>query len=108
MAHQVLEALGDGTRQAILDLLLDGPRSVAQLSEHLPVSRPAVSQHLRVLAEADLVRYTTQGTRHLYHVHPEGLAQLRAYVEQFWARAMAAFEARASEGRADPRTKEKR
>lgn len=97
-ANPVLEALGDRTRQAILDVLLDGPRSVGQLSERLPVSRPAVSQHLRVLADAGLVRYTTRGTRHVYHVHPEGLAELRAYVEQFWARALAGFEARATEG----------
>lgn len=94
--NHALEALGDRTRQAIVDLLLDGPRSVGELSERLPVSRPAVSQHLRVLAEARLVRYTTEGTRHLYRVHPEGLAELRAYVEQFWARALASFEARAA------------
>ncbi|HEX6208954.1 MAG TPA: metalloregulator ArsR/SmtB family transcription factor [Actinomycetota bacterium] len=108
MANQVLEALGDGTRQAILDILLDGPRSVAQLSERLPVSRPAVSQHLRILARAGLVGYTTRGTRHLYHVHPEGLAELRAYVEQFWARALAAFEARAAdEGSSEEDRKER-
>jgi len=95
--NHVLEALGDRTRQAILDILLDGPRSVGELSDRLPVSRPAVSQHLRVLAEAGLVRYTTEGTRHLYRVHPEGLAELRAFVEQFWARALAAFEARAAD-----------
>ncbi|HEX6263261.1 MAG TPA: metalloregulator ArsR/SmtB family transcription factor [Actinomycetota bacterium] len=107
-ANQVLEALGDRTRQAILDILLDGPRSVAQLSERLPVSRPAVSQHLRVLAQAGLVGYTTRGTRHLYHVHPEGLAELRAYVEQFWARALAAFEAAAEQGFSEERKERSR
>ena len=94
----VLEALGEGTRREIVDLLADRPRSVAEIAERVPVSRPAVSQHLKVLADASLVGYRTDGTRHVYHLKPEGLAELRAFVEQFWARALAGFAAHA-EGR---------
>lgn len=93
----VLAALGDETRRAILDRLLEGPRAVGEIARDLPVSRPAVSQHLRVLGEAGLVRHTVAGTRHLYRVDPRGMAELRAYVEQFWERALAAFERRAGE-----------
>ena len=91
-AAEVLDALGDPTRRAVLELLRDGPRAVVDIASELPVSRPAVSQHLRVLKGAGLVTERTHGTRHLYRVDPDGLAQLRAWVEGFWDDALAAFK----------------
>src|SRR6188472_3495777 len=90
-ASELLSALGDPTRQAILDLLLEGPQPVGQLAALLPVSRPAVSQHLKVLKEVGLVVDHQEGTRRVYRVDPAGLAPLRAYLEQFWQKAMVAF-----------------
>src|SRR3990170_4656688 len=102
MAHQaqaakVLDALGDPTRRAILELVRDGPRPVGEIARQLPVSRPAVSQHLRVLKGAGLVRDRQEGTRRLYGVDAEGLAALRAYLERFWDTALAAFKETADE-----------
>ena len=88
-----LEALADSTRRAIVDLLRERPRSVTELAMQLPVSRPAVSQHLAVLARARLVRHRKEGTRHVYRPDPEGLAPLRAYVERLWDDVLAAFAA---------------
>ncbi|WP_238012353.1 metalloregulator ArsR/SmtB family transcription factor [Dactylosporangium sp. AC04546] len=90
----MLTALGDPTRQAILDRLADGPLAVGELAEVLPVSRPAVSQHLKVLKEAGLVTDRQHGTRRLYQADPEAIAALRAHLDGFWARSMAAFEQR--------------
>ena len=90
-APAILTALGDPTRQAILDLLLDGPQPVGELAARLPVSRPAVSQHLKVLKEVGLVVDHQEGTRRVYRVDPAGLAPLRAYLERFWQKAMVAF-----------------
>jgi DNA-binding transcriptional ArsR family regulator len=87
----VMTALGDPTRQAILDRLSDGPRAVGELASELPVSRPAVSQHLKVLKDVGLVRDRRDGTRRLYQVDPAGLAVLRTYLDQFWERSLAAF-----------------
>ena len=99
-AHAILTALGDPTRQAILDLLLDGPQPVGELAARLPVSRPAVSQHLRVLREAGLVADRKEGTRRLYELAPEGLTELRDWVDTFWSEALARFKAEAErEGR---------
>lgn len=95
-----LDALGDGTRRAILDLVREGPSSVGELAARLPVSRPAVSQHLRVLEDAGLVGHTRVGTRHVYTLHRDGLDGLRAWVEGFWDDALARFAA-AAEHRAD-------
>ena len=86
------EALGDGTRRAIFERLAKGPRSVGELAEELPVSRPAVSQHLRVLKDAGLVFDRPVGTRRLYQLDPDGVGALRAYVDQFWNQALAAFK----------------
>jgi DNA-binding transcriptional ArsR family regulator len=86
-------ALGDPTRKAIFELLVDRPRPVGELAGELPVSRPAVSQHLRVLKQAGLVVDQPAGTRRIYHVHPDGLAALRADLERFWGRALAAYQA---------------
>jgi DNA-binding transcriptional ArsR family regulator len=86
------EALGDGTRRAIFESLAKGPRSVGELAGELPVSRPAVSQHLRVLKDAGLVFDRPVGTRRLYQLDPDGVGALRAYVDQFWNQALAAFK----------------
>src|SRR5690348_4069272 len=88
-------ALGDPTRRAVFERLARGPRSVGDIARGLPVSRPAVSQHLRVLKRAGLVRDRAQGTQRLYSVNPEGVAALRDYLDQFWNRALAAFKAAA-------------
>jgi DNA-binding transcriptional ArsR family regulator len=92
---QVLDALGDGTRRAILDLLAGRPRAVGELAAELPVTRPAVSLHLRVLRDAGLVTSTAAGTQRIYRLDPDGLALLRTYLELTWARALAGFAATA-------------
>ncbi len=94
---EVLDALGDPTRRAVLELLRDGPRAVVDIADELPVSRPAVSQHLRVLKGAGLVSERKEGTRRLYRVEPDALAALRAYLESFWNDALAAFKAAAEQ-----------
>ena len=86
-----LDALGDPTRRAIVELLAAGPTPVGRLADQLPVSRPAVSQHLRVLKDAGLVRADAVGTRRLYRLEARGLAELRAYLDRFWTTAMAAY-----------------
>ena len=92
-----LDALADPTRRDIYDKLRERPRSVGELAADLPVSRPAVSQHLKVLVEARLVRYRRQGTRHVYRPDPAGLEPLREYVESLWDDVLEAF-ARAEDG----------
>jgi len=96
-AQAMLTALGDPTRQAILDQLSDGPRAVGELAAMLPVSRPAVSQHLRVLKDVGLVLDEQQGTRRLYRVDPDGLELLRRHLDDFWKRSLGAFERRTRE-----------
>ena len=86
-----LDALADGTRRAVFEQLRDGPLSVGDVAARLPVSRPAVSQHLRVLKEAGLVSDQRSGTRRLYRVEPDAVAELRDYLDEFWDRALAAF-----------------
>jgi DNA-binding transcriptional ArsR family regulator len=88
----VWTALGDPTRKAIFELLADRPRPVGELASELPVSRPAVSQHLRVLKEAGLVVDHAVGTRRVYRVDPDGLAALRADLERFWGKALAGYK----------------
>lgn len=87
-----IAALGDPTRRSIFELLGDGPRSVGQLAQGLPVSRPAVSQHLKVLKDAGLVSESRAGTRRVYRVEPEAVAELRSYFDDFWTQALAAFK----------------
>jgi DNA-binding transcriptional ArsR family regulator len=89
---KALTALGDPTRRAIFEQLRTGPRSVGELARSLPVSRPAVSQHLRVLRAAGLVSDRKDGTRRLYRVAPEGVAELRDYVNGFWDEVLAQFK----------------
>ena len=90
-----MDALGDGTRRLILERLRSGPRAVGELAAELPVSRPAVSQHLRVLKEEGLVTERRNGTRHLYIVDIDGLAEVRDYLDSFWTDVLAAFQAAA-------------
>ena len=90
-AETTLTALADGTRRAVFESLRAGPRSVGAIAAGLPVSRPAVSQHLRVLAEAGLVTVTADGTRRLYAIDPDGLVGLRAWVEGLWTESLARF-----------------
>jgi DNA-binding transcriptional ArsR family regulator len=93
-------ALADPTRREIFERLARRPRPVGELADELPVSRPAVSQHLRVLREAGLVVARKDGSRRLYSVDPRALDGMRSYLERFWSDALAAFEdaARAKEG----------
>jgi DNA-binding transcriptional ArsR family regulator len=86
-----MAALGDSTRRAVFEHLGAGPRAVGELARDLPVSRPAVSQHLKVLKNAGLVLDRRDGTRRLYQLDPGGLGELRAYFDRFWNRALAAF-----------------
>lgn len=88
-------ALGDATRRQVFERLARRPMAVGELAELLPVSRPAVSQHLKVLKEAGLVLDEAQGTRRVYRVDPEGIEAMRNYLDRFWDRALAAFKAAA-------------
>jgi DNA-binding transcriptional ArsR family regulator len=85
------DALGDPNRRAIVELLRAGDRSVQQLADELPISRPAVSRHLRLLKEAGLVTDRAEGTRRLYRLHDEGISAVRDYLEQVWGDAAARF-----------------
>jgi DNA-binding transcriptional ArsR family regulator len=87
-----MDALGDPTRRAVFDRLREGPRSVGEVADGLPVSRPAVSQHLRVLREAGLVAERRVGTKRIYELAPGGLVELRAYFDQFWSQALDAYK----------------
>jgi DNA-binding transcriptional ArsR family regulator len=86
-----MDALGDATRRRIFELLQGGPRAVGDLAGELPVSRPAVSQHLRVLKQAGLVVERKEGTRRIYRLDPNGLGEVRAYFDRFWETALASF-----------------
>jgi DNA-binding transcriptional ArsR family regulator len=94
MAYQMdgLAALGDPTRRAIFERLADSPRAVGELARELPVSRPAVSQHLKVLKGAGLVTDRTAGNRRIYQLDPDGIGALRAYLDRFWNRSLTAFK----------------
>ena len=89
-----LNALGDATRRAILAKLITGPISVGELAEKFTVSRPAISQHLRILKHAKLVLDRADGNRRIYELNPEGFASLREYFDQFWTTALRAFKQR--------------
>jgi DNA-binding transcriptional ArsR family regulator len=90
-----MDALGDPTRRAIFEQLSEGPRAVGEIAGELPVSRPAVSQHLRVLKEAGLVAERRDGTKRIYRLDPDGLAAVRDYFDRFWDAALAEFKAAA-------------
>jgi DNA-binding transcriptional ArsR family regulator len=93
---EALTALGDPTRRAIFECLARGPKAVGQLASELPVSRPAVSQHLRVLKEAGLVAGRASGTRRIYQIQPQGVQAIHAYLDQMWGQALASFQAAAT------------
>lgn len=92
-ASLALAALGDPTRRAIFERLSDRPSAVGDLAGRLPVTRSAVSQHLRVLKEAGLVRETAEGTRRIYRIDPRGIAAMRDWLDAHWAAALDAFKA---------------
>ena len=94
MAYEsALSALGDATRRAVFEQLRRGPASVGEIADRLPVSRPAVSQHLKVLKEAALVVDEADGTRRVYAVDPRGLAEIRSWLDRFWDQSLRAFKA---------------
>jgi DNA-binding transcriptional ArsR family regulator len=100
-----MSALGDGTRRAIFEHLAERPWAVGELADELPVSRSAVSQHLKVLKDAGLLVDRQVGTRRLYQVDPKALADLRAYFDAFWDQALAAFRDVAEQAAQSPRTR---
>jgi DNA-binding transcriptional ArsR family regulator len=91
-AATVLDALGDKTRRSIFEKLADGPIAVGALADQLPISRPAVSQHLRVLKDAELVVESVAGTRRLYRINQVGLMAVREYLDRFWVQTLAGFK----------------
>jgi DNA-binding transcriptional ArsR family regulator len=102
---QAWSALGDPTRHAIFERLAERPRAVGELAGDLPVSRPAVSQHLKVLKEAGLVRDRREGNRRIYQLDPAGVGALRAQLEQFWSKALTAYKSAVEED-VEPDTEE--
>ena len=97
----MLGALSDPTRQTVLDLLRQRPSTVGELASRLPVSRPAVSQHLQVLKSAGLVEEERRGTRHYFRLNPRSLAELRAHIDSMWRDALTAFAEFANKETAD-------
>src|SRR5690349_3184766 len=91
--ERVFAALHDPTRRAVLERLRTGPKPVGEIARGLPVTRPAVSQHLKVLKEAGLVDDRSEGTRRIYQIDPKGLGAMRAWLDQFWDAALTAFAA---------------
>src|SRR5882724_7615623 len=96
MAYQsAFTALSDPTRRSVFERLIDGAQPVGQIARGMPVSRPAVSQHLKILKEAGLVADRSEGTRRIYYIDPQGLANLRQWLDQFWDEALGSFQAEA-------------
>ena len=102
---RLISALADPTRRAVLEKLKDGPRPVGEIAQGLPVTRPAVSQHLKVLKEAGLVSDRSVGTRRIYYIDPKGLGAMRAWLDQIWDSALEGF-ALAAELERDKQNKE--
>ncbi len=100
--QEALQALGDPTRREIFERLTAGPMAVGELAEELPISRPAVSQHLKVLKGAGLVFDRPAGTRRVYQVDPAAVGALREYFDSFWSHALASFRAAAEEPEQPP------
>ena len=101
-AHAVLDALGNRTRRDILSLLNERPQPVGAIAARLPVSRPAVSRHLRVLQDAGLVDYRAQGRRNVFYLKPGGFRQAQTYLQQFWDEALANFQRLAASDEESP------
>ena len=93
LGDEQFDALGDPTRREVLSIVLEEPRSVGEIADRLPVSRPAVSQHLRVLERSGLVDHRVQGTRRIYSAAPTGLGELRKAIEEMWDETLARFAA---------------
>jgi DNA-binding transcriptional ArsR family regulator len=89
--REALDALGDGNRRVIVEILSEGGQSVQQISDRMPISRPAVSRHLRVLKDAGLVRDEARGTRHIYELRAEGVEAIRQYFVEVWDQAAVRF-----------------
>jgi DNA-binding transcriptional ArsR family regulator len=102
-AERALDALGDPTRRRVFKRLRAGSRSVREIAEGLDVSRPAVSQHLKVLKNAGLVIVRIQGTRRLYAINPEGIEAVRTWLDEFWDNALVAFKRAAEQEAAESR-----
>lgn len=100
-----LEALSDATRRAIIERIAAGPSTVGEIAEVVPVSQPAVSQHLRVLKEAGLVQVRKEGTKRIYSLAPDGLNELRAYFDRMWGDVLSAFKQAADQQAAENQTK---
>lgn len=105
-AARLISALADPTRRAVLERLKEGPRPVGEIASGLPVTRPAVSQHLKVLKDAGLVADRSVGTRRIYYIDPKGLGAMRAWLDQFWEASLDAFKL-AAEAEAKKTKKEK-
>ena len=90
--NRVLDALGNQVRRDILLMLRDGPMPVGSIATHFSISRPAISKHLRILQEADLVGYNADGTSNVFYLKPAGFRDLQAYLDMFWGEAMANFK----------------
>ena len=105
---EMLGALADSTRQAVINLLRRGPSTVGELAEQLPISRPAVSQHLQVLKAAGLLEEERRGTRHYFRLDPKSLAELRDHIDGMWRDALAAFSGFAAQESAHEKQKRKR
>src|SRR5438270_1691551 len=104
-ANRMVSALAGPARLSVLEKLRDGPRSVGEIAKDMPVSRPAVSQHLKVLKDVGLVGDRSVGTRRIYYIDPKGLGAMRAWLDQFWEAALEGFKA-AAEAEAAKSTKE--
>src|SRR3954454_15690094 len=102
-----LSALADPTRRQVFERLRDGPKPVGTIAHGLPVSRPAVSQHLKALKEAGLVADRPEGTRRVYFIDPHGLGALRKWLDQFWDEALAAFQAEVERGNREQKEKDR-
>jgi len=103
----VLSALADPTRRRVFERLRQGPRAVGAIASGMPVSRPAVSQHLKALKDAGLVADRQEGTRRVYFIDPHGLGALRRWLDQFWDEALAAFQAEVERGKSEQKDKHK-
>lgn len=102
VSNHAFTALADPTRREIFERLAHGGAAVGEIAKDMPVSRPAVSQHLKVLKEAGLVTDRAEGTRRVYEIDPKGLGAIRAWLDQFWALALEAFKAEAEREDQDP------
>ena len=104
---EALTALADPTRRRIFERLKSGPKAVGAIARGVPVSRPAVSQHLKALKDAGLVADRPDGTRRVYYIDPQGLGSVRRWLDQFWDEALAAFQAEVERGVSEPKDKGK-